>query len=237
MDCCGLDAPRRMRPSDTRNWRTAPSHRATTSRIPLSAPASTRSFTPSRRNPVAVGVAVTMASNGDHDLPGSYAAQDATTSPDTKDSIVSSWFSAASTRPASTVLTGCSGPGATVLPASSATSARSWTPSPDTLPPPSSSGTRRLVQPSSAARRHQSASNEVPARVELAQPAQRCFLLEERLRRPRRRAGPLDSRRRSRQVRTSAGTSGLWTILFSILNRSIMLPNHDLSLSLFVEAL
>src|SRR5882757_2700870 len=147
----------------TRNWRTAPSHCATTSRIALSAPASTRSFTPSIRYPASVRVAVTAASRGDHDLPGSYTAQDATSSPETKDSIVSSWFSGAWTRPASTVLTGCSGPGATVLPASSATMARSRTPSPETLPPPSSSGTSRLVQPSSAARRHQSGSKEVPA--------------------------------------------------------------------------
>jgi hypothetical protein len=76
--------------------------------------------------------------------------------------MVPVWFSGASTSPASTVLTGCNGPGATVVPASSATSARSATPSPDTLPPPCSSDTSRLVQPSSAARRHQSRSKAVP---------------------------------------------------------------------------
>src|SRR4051794_14239506 len=69
----------------------------------------------------------------------------------------------ASASPASTVLTGCRGPWATVLPTNSAINARSATPSPETLPPPSSSGTNRLAQPNSAARCHQSASNETPA--------------------------------------------------------------------------
>ena len=232
--CCSTRTPDAS--VGTRNWRTAPSHRATTSRIPLSAPASTRSFTPSRRKPVAVGVAVTMAANGDHDLPGSYTAQDVTTSPDTKDSIVSSWFSGASTRPASTVLTGWSGPGATVLPASSATSARSWTPSPDTLPPPSSSGTSRLVQPSSAARRHQPASNEVPAACS-----------------SRSRLSGASFSRNDCVVEAKSRTSGFATSVTSGENKcghvrlvdDLVLDleqvdhvaTHDLSLSLFVEAL
>src|SRR5262249_9641667 len=66
-------------------------------------------------------------------------------------------------RAASTMLTGCSGPGATVWPRFSAISARSLSPSPDTLPPPSSSGTSRLVQPSSAARTHHAGSKERPS--------------------------------------------------------------------------
>ena len=100
----------------------------------------------------------------------------------TSDSMVSSCPPGASTSPASTTLTGCSGPGATVRPICSAISARSATPSPETLPPPSSSGTSRLAQPSSAARCHQSVSNETSVGVQFAHPAQRGFLVQERLR-------------------------------------------------------
>ena len=50
----------------TRNWRTASSHRATTRSRSLWSPASTRSFTPSRRKPVSVGVAVSAAFIGAH---------------------------------------------------------------------------------------------------------------------------------------------------------------------------
>src|ERR1700761_5255030 len=112
-----------------------------------------------------MGVAVTAGSCGAQPCPGSYTAHDATVSPAISASMVAAYDcgSVESTSPASTVLTGYNGPGATVLPSCSATIARSATPSPETLPPPSSSGTSRAVQPSSAARCHQSWSNESPA--------------------------------------------------------------------------
>ena len=57
---------------------------------------------------------------------------------------------------AATTLVGTSGPGETRRPISSATSTRSSSPCPETLPPPCSSDTSSDVQPSSAPRRHQS---------------------------------------------------------------------------------
>ena len=139
----------------TRHCVSPPSVRAVTSSSSACAAYSTGVLTPSRTRPPPD---IAGADRADRDAVRVPAAAGpamhhaATISPATMPGSTSARSSAEPPRAtaSATTFVGTSGPGETRRPISSATIARSTTPSPERLPPPSSSGTRNDAQPSSA---------------------------------------------------------------------------------------